>query len=408
METCPFCNKPKQGKLHLCEVRCIECHISYTANSRRECVLCCPQCVNIPRGHYDAVCTSCSKIFCTSRRDPETCPFCMNLDVDDYTESNTRSDSETSEASSPQSERSSVEQLDEEYPRGGGNEAGEPSTSQARTPPLEDSNNSRPSLDRSHLEDEDSLHLVWETDSDVEASQPIANSPPPQEQQQQVDVLLPPQPEVLEVINNFNGGYIRHSYSIPDHAQGDPAHYLTIYRDYFIQQIESLFDAVHPNFPPALLIYPDFTFNLQRLNQENEPDFEGELPIRAEQRTVSRHEASVVVDQWIAELDNKLEEFFAETEGSSLGIQSISGFYINSIAVQHPIRLGEYVPYPDKLRGSRHIFNPKGEQNICLIQCLATYICLLGEWTYATLAGVPNLPGGVLDLSVGVRISKFP
>ncbi|XP_069190755.1 uncharacterized protein [Procambarus clarkii] len=164
METCPFCNKPKQGTLHLCEIKCMECRISYTANSHRECVLCCPQCANIPPGHYDAVCTLCSKIFCTSRRNPETCPFCMNLDVDDDTESNTRSDSGTSEASSPRSERSSVEQLDEQYPRGGGDEAGEPSTTQVRTPPLEDSNNSRPSLDRiilsNHLEDEDSLHLV--------------------------------------------------------------------------------------------------------------------------------------------------------------------------------------------------------------------------------------------------------
>ncbi|XP_069176845.1 uncharacterized protein [Procambarus clarkii] len=262
-------------------------------------------------------------------RNPDACPVCMYLDD---SESDTSSDSEHSEASLHQSvqyESSPTQQVvevEEEYPRGGCGE--EPSTSQARSPTPEDNDN-RESANCFQLEDEeDSLHLVWEADSDMDASQPIANSPPPpQEQQQQ-------------------------------------------------QQIESLFDAVHPNFPPALLIYPDFTFNLQQLNQENEPDFEGEFPIRAEQRTISRHEASVIVDQWIAELDNKLEEFFAETEGSSLGIQSISGFYINSIAVQHPIRLGEYVPNPDRLRGSRHVFNPKGEQNICLIQCLAAHICL--------------------------------
>ncbi|XP_069187737.1 uncharacterized protein [Procambarus clarkii] len=288
------------------------------ANSRRVCVITCPQCEDKPRGHYDKICATCSKVFCANRYNPEACPFCMYLaEKDNHTQSSSCSDSEVLEASQPETthyESSPAQQIveeDEDYPRGGGRCVGEPSTSQAHTPQLEDSNNSRSTPHHSQLEDsDDSMHLVLEADSDMEASQPIANSPPPpqeQEQQQQVDVLLPPpQPEVLEKMN--------------------------------------------------LILR--------------------ELPIRSEQRTVSRHEASVVVDQWIAELYNKLEEFFAETEGSSLGIQSISGFYINSIAVQHPIRLGEYVPYPDKLRGKQLIFNPKGEQNICLIQCLAAYKCL--------------------------------
>ncbi|XP_069179601.1 uncharacterized protein [Procambarus clarkii] len=131
---------------------------------------------------------------------------------DHHMQSSSSSDSEVLEASLPEStqyESSPAQQIveEEDYPRGGGRCVGEPSTSQAHTPPLEDSNNSRSTPDHSQLEDrDDSLHLVWEADSDMEASQPIANSPPPPQEQQQVDVVLPPQPQVLEVINNFNGG----------------------------------------------------------------------------------------------------------------------------------------------------------------------------------------------------------
>ncbi|XP_069176843.1 uncharacterized protein, partial [Procambarus clarkii] len=83
---------------------------------------------------------------------PEPCPVCLHL-KDEDTESSTSSGSEDITASPPQRVKSK----------------------------------------RSQLEDEDSLHLVWEADSDMEASQPIANSPPPpqeQEQQQQVQHVM--------------------------------------------------------------------------------------------------------------------------------------------------------------------------------------------------------------------------
>nr|XP_045591187.1 uncharacterized protein LOC123753242 [Procambarus clarkii] len=125
MNICELCKAPKLGPFHVCQARCAECRITFTASPQHQCVIYCEQCYKIPRGHFDKICPSCSKVICSTRRNPDPCPFCMYL-VD--SESDTSSDSEHSEASSHQSvqyESSPTQQLvevEEEYPRGGGGE----------------------------------------------------------------------------------------------------------------------------------------------------------------------------------------------------------------------------------------------------------------------------------------------
>nr|XP_045586236.1 uncharacterized protein LOC123748078 [Procambarus clarkii] len=93
-------------------------------------------------------------------------------------------------------------------------------------------------------------------------------------------------------------------------------------------------------------------------------------------RAITQEEVEQLVNLWVEEIDNKLEELLGEQEGSSVGIESILGFYINVALIEHPIRLGSFVDYPAKLRGKGHVFNPRGEANICLMQCIAVHKCL--------------------------------
>ncbi|XP_069189950.1 rho GTPase-activating protein gacII-like [Procambarus clarkii] len=75
---------------------------------------------------------------------------------------------------------------------------------------------------------------------------PLSPSPPP---------ALEIQPQLLDRINNYNGSYVRLSFSIPEHVNTSPGLYLRTYRDFFINEIRALFSPRHP----FLLIYPDIT-----------------------------------------------------------------------------------------------------------------------------------------------------
>nr|XP_045616023.1 uncharacterized protein LOC123769117 [Procambarus clarkii] len=214
-------------------------------------------------------------------------------------------------------------------------------------------------------------------DSDSSSSSnPAASSP------ESVDSPPPPPPspspppprdiEIVNIIRNFNGAYTRYSFSVPEHVRGDPGAYLRTYRAFFINFVSGLFTLEHPH----IRVFPDFTFGVRRLNVEPDDDFDPVMHMRGEMRAITQEEVEQLVNLWVEEIDNKLEELLGEQEGSSVGIESILGFYINVALIEHPIRLGSFVDYPAKLRGKGHVFNPRGEANICLMQCIAVHKCL--------------------------------
>lgn len=176
----------------------------------------------------------------------------------------------------------------------------------------------------------------------------------------------------MNITRNFNRAYTRYSFSVPEHVQGDPGAYLRAYREFFVNFVNGLFTLERPQ----LRIFPDFQFAVRRLNVEPDDEFDPVLHMCGEMRAIAQEEVEQLVNFWASEIDNKLDELLREQKGSSVGIESLSGFYINVALIEHPIRLGSFIEYPPKLWGKGHVFNPKGEANICLMQCIAVHKCM--------------------------------
>ncbi|XP_069176208.1 uncharacterized protein [Procambarus clarkii] len=199
---------------------------------------------------------------------------------------------------------------------------------------------------------------------------PLSPSPPP---------VLEIQPQLLDRIDNYNGSYVRLSFSIPEHVNTSPGLYLRTYRDFFINEIRALFSPRHP----FLLIYPDVTLIVRNLNVQQDrednlldPINNDGFPIRGEGQRITLEEVETLIDFWADELTEKISQYLEAKEGSNVLVERLTGFYINCGQIEHPIRLGSHVDYPEGVRGKKLVFNPEGEADICLMQCVAAYKCL--------------------------------
>ncbi|XP_069194044.1 uncharacterized protein [Procambarus clarkii] len=199
---------------------------------------------------------------------------------------------------------------------------------------------------------------------------PLSPSPPP---------ALEIQPQLLDRIDNYNGSYVRLSFSIPEHVNTSPGLYLRTYRDFFINEVQSLFSPRHP----FLLIYPDVTLIVRNLNVQQDgednlldPINNDGFPIRGEGQRITLEEVETLIDFWADELTEKISQYLEAKEGYNVLVERLTGFYINCGQIEHPIRLGSHVDYPEGVRGKKLVFNPEGEADICLMQCVAAYKCL--------------------------------
>nr|XP_045584359.1 uncharacterized protein LOC123746694 [Procambarus clarkii] len=212
----------------------------------------------------------------------------------------------------------------------------------------------------------------------------ITTSPSPSENEHQLShesdhsTPLSPktnqEPELIQVQHHFQGSYIRHSFRIPKNVEIDPLLYICNYQIFFIKYISNVYNSYQGRFPPMLRIFPEVYVQLKGNSAEGEPivhDFNIKINIR----DVTLEDITDLVKSWINVIATGLEKQLSEVEVSGITVHSVTSFHMNFMVVQHPIRLGTYVPYPT-IRGKKCILNPKSASSSCLIQCICAYLCL--------------------------------
>nr|XP_045585962.1 uncharacterized protein LOC123747796 [Procambarus clarkii] len=114
-----------------------------------------------------------------------------------------------------------------------------------------------------------------------------------------------------------------------------------------------------------------FMYNLKETVPKESPLCNIKINIR----DVTLEDITDLVKSWINVIATGLEKQLSEVEVSGITVQGVTSFHMNFMVVQHPIRLGTYVPYPT-IRGKQCILNPKSASSSCLIQCICAYLCL--------------------------------
>ena len=162
------------------------------------------------------------------------------------------------------------------------------------------------------------------------------------------------------------------TYTIPARVRGNPLAFLSLYFLFFVNEIRRLFQERNGI---SMRIYPEMTLEMQRQSL-GEEGFETETVhhhIVTRSVTITAEEIESLVRSWLEQIAARLETVMEECPGSGFILSEITGFSIVFLAQRIAQAVGCYLPLPLRIRGKSLIFNPAGEDNGCLLRCLAAF-----------------------------------